>query len=165
MTMWLATQGFETFGIDISPTAIEWAKRNAEVAGLRCEFTNGDILDYSNYPSDAVDMVLDGNVLHCIIGDDRAKLFQNVRRVLRTGGYFLVRSVLSPVDDKLPSQYRFDPTSLLLFHEDVAYRYIPTFEMLKSEVSDAGFNILGSELAYDLAVGRGFQYGMIEAST
>jgi SAM-dependent methyltransferase len=162
-TIWLAQQGFTAYGIDISPTAVDWARANAVAAGLSCEFTNGSVLDYGNYPSGFVDMVLDGNLVHCIIGEDRRRLFENVRRVLKPNGYFLVRSVLSPVDENLTERYRFDAASHVLFHGDVAYRYVPTFEMLTRELSDAGFGILGTELLYDLTAKRGFQMGVVEA--
>ncbi len=83
--------------------------------------------------------------------------------MLKPNGYFLVRSVLSPVDENLTERYRFDAASHVLFHGDVAYRYLPTFEMLTRELSDAGFGILGTELLYDLTAKRGFQMGVVEA--
>ena len=165
MAIWLAKQGFEIHGIDVSPTAIEWANENAAAEGVPCSFNIGNVLDEAAYPSSKLDFVLDGHLLHCIIGRDRKKLLRNVRNALKAGGYFLVRHVLSPVDERLTKRYRFDPASLLLFHGDVPYRYLPTFAMLRAELEESGFRLMHAELTYDLSAERGFQLATFEAST
>ena len=165
MTVWLAKRGFQTYGIDISPAAIEWANENAEAAGVSCSFAVGNVLDEDAYPASRMDFVLDGHLLHCVVGHDRKTLLQNVRNVLKPGGYFLVRHVLSPVDDRLTDKYLFDPESRLLFHGDAPYRYLPTLEMLQAELDESGFSMLSSEMTYDLSAERGFQLATLETST
>ena len=164
ITIWLAKQGFAAFGIDISPTAIEWARENAREEEVACTFRLGSVLDPGSFPGERADLVLDGNLIHCIVGDDRTRLFANIRRAMKPGGYLLVRHVLSPVDDRLTEAYRFDPETRLLFHGDTPYRYLPTFEMLQAELETHGFNIASSELTFDLGAERGFQLGMVEVA-
>ena len=120
------------------------------------------MLDSESYPETKMDFVLDGNLAHCIVGRDRETLFDNVQNVIQPGGYFLVRHVLSPVDERLPSPYTFDPESHLLHYGNVPYRFLPTFEMLHAELEASGFRILDSELTYDLNAKRGFQHGIVE---
>ena len=165
ITVWFAKQGYDTYGIDISPTAIEWAIENAEREGAKCSFAVGSVLEATNYRDMPFDFILDGNLVHCIVGTDRRQLFKNVRGALKPNGYFLVRHVLSPVDGHLTDRYRFDPDSHLLFHGDMPYRYLPTFDMLDAELREAGFRVLNSELTYDLSAERGFQLAMFELST
>jgi len=164
IAVWFAKRGFDTHGIDISPTAIDWARANANADGVACSFTVGSVLDAASYPNAQFDFVLDGNLVHCIVGDDRQRLFMHVRDALKPNGYFLVRHVLSPVDSHLTTRYRFDPDSHLLFHGDRPYRYLPTFDMLKAELEESGFRVLDSELTYDLSAKRGFQLAMFELS-
>ena len=164
LTIWLAQRGFEAYGIDISPAAIAWANENAMAAGVACSFTLGSVLDGDAFPTAKMEFVLDGHLLHCIVGRDRRRLFQNVLNALTPGGYFLVRHVLSPVDEHLTDRYQFDPESRLLYHGTAPYRYLPTFEMLQAELVDSGLRILHSELTYDLSAGRGFQMATFETS-
>ncbi len=45
-SVWLAEQGFEVVGLDVSPTALERARQKAEDAGVSCTFVEGDFLDH-----------------------------------------------------------------------------------------------------------------------
>ncbi|CAE6903671.1 cyclopropane-fatty-acyl-phospholipid synthase [Vibrio sp. B1FLJ16] len=64
--------GFEVTGIDISPTAIAWAKEKAKATGIEGKYYTADLTVESFQLPERYDVVIDGNCLHCIIGADRA---------------------------------------------------------------------------------------------
>src|SRR5262249_31139609 len=43
--VWLARQGFDVTGVDLSPAAVERARRQAEAAGVAVRFLAADLLD------------------------------------------------------------------------------------------------------------------------
>jgi ubiquinone/menaquinone biosynthesis C-methylase UbiE len=109
MTIWLAERGYEAYGVDISPAAIEWAREKALEGEQAVNFSVTDVLDLAAYPDGFFDFVFDGHCLHCIIGKDRERLLATVRRVLKPRGYFLVDTMCGPVDaSQLPG---YDPVS------------------------------------------------------
>ncbi|NMU26928.1 class I SAM-dependent methyltransferase, partial [Vibrio parahaemolyticus] len=63
--------GFEVTGIDISPTAIAWAKEKAKATGIEGKYYTADLTVESFQLPERYDVVIDGNCLHCIIGADR----------------------------------------------------------------------------------------------
>lgn len=80
----LVARGLEVTGIDISPTAIAWAVER----GLdRSRFLVGDLVE--GIPGEH-ELVVDGNLLHCIIGEDRVRVLANVRGALVPRGCFFV---------------------------------------------------------------------------
>ena len=115
MTLWFAEQGYEVYGVDIAPTAIEWAREQAAAQGVAAEFSVGSVVDLAEFESSFFDFVFDGHCLHCIIGDDRRALFASVHRVLKPGGYFLVQTAIAPDD---PGQFEdYDPDTNCTFAE------------------------------------------------
>ena len=61
--IWLAQQGFKISGCDISPTAIEEARRRAKAAGAECEFGVLDFLG-ADVPRGPFGFVFDRGCLH-----------------------------------------------------------------------------------------------------
>ena len=92
VTLQLAREGFEVYGIDISPTAISWAKEKAREQRLKGEFRLGNAVEGLPYPDDFFDVVIDGSCLHCIIGDDRKPFLSHTFRVLKPNGLFVVQT-------------------------------------------------------------------------
>ena len=58
-----AGHGYSTTGIDVSPTAIERAKRNAETAGVQVDFQVADALELKRFES-RFDTVVDNSLYH-----------------------------------------------------------------------------------------------------
>ena len=69
MTVWFARRGYEAYGIDIAPTAIDWARERSEAQGIPARFDVGDAVRLGGYEDAFFDFVFDGHCLHCIIGD------------------------------------------------------------------------------------------------
>ncbi len=85
----LAKLGFDVVGIDIAPTAIEMAERNAEKAGVDIELLVGGPLP--GFPEDigSFGFAYEWNVLHHVMPEDREKWVRNVAGVLDDGAYYL----------------------------------------------------------------------------
>ena len=121
MALWLAGRGFEAAGIDISAAAIEWANDNAARAGHAADFRQGS-LSALPWEDESFDFVLDGNAYHCIIGDDRAIVLAEAARVLRPGGFLLVRSVCTPVrESDLNPAYPYDAQSRISYLGEIPF--------------------------------------------
>lgn len=90
--VWLARQGFEATGVDLSPTAIELARRNARSAGVRCRFLHG------SYPADFTDAELAPRAFGLVVergflqhfGESGAldAILERTRRIMRPDALF-----------------------------------------------------------------------------
>lgn len=88
-TIYLAENGFDVTGIDISSTAIEKAKEKAEKKGLQCRFWVGDVLDYLDTLKETFEFAYDWQVLHHIFPEKRRKYVESVYRILSSEGKYL----------------------------------------------------------------------------
>jgi len=135
----LVERGFDVTGIDISPTAIAWA---TERAIPRTRFMVGDLV--AEIPGE-YDLVIDGHCLHCIIGDDRARMLANVRGALVPCGNFFVATMCGEIT--LPKlRACFDPITRCQIVDDIAYRFIGDPDEILDELRTAGFEIVCSTI-------------------
>jgi len=88
-SVWLAQQGFDVTGIDISPRAIEHARILARHKDASCRFIVSDLLDELTDYHGSFDLALDWEVLHHIFPKHREQYTQNVYHLLRPGGRYL----------------------------------------------------------------------------
>ncbi|EIZ1046168.1 SAM-dependent methyltransferase [Vibrio parahaemolyticus] len=119
--------GFEVTGIDISPTAIAWAKEKAKATGIEGKYYTADLTVESFQLPERYDVVIDGNCLHCIIGADRAIFLDHVYRNLSESGVFFVSSLCSK-----------DET----YRDSSPYCHIASQSGLVIELEQAGFQVL-----------------------
>lgn len=145
---WLAKKGYQVVGVDISPTAIEWAKERITADGVSASFVLGDVLRLDGLDDVHFDLVIDSHCLHCIIGDDRQRFLSEAFRVLKPGGVIWIDTMCEPViAEKLPG---YDPhTKCQLVgegEERFAGRYIGARDDIETEVTKAGFQIDSSML-------------------
>jgi len=114
--VWLARQGFEVTGIDISPSAIDLARKNAARQGVGCTFIVADVLKDLREVEGPFDFGFDWELLHHIFPDDRPRYMANVARLLRPGGKYL--SVCFHEDDPQfggSGKYRTTPIGTVLY--------------------------------------------------
>lgn len=139
-----AKAGYSVTGIDISPTAIEWAIENAANANVLVRFLQGDVLGLANIADESFDIALDGRCFHCIIGSDRQQFLQSVYRILKAGGTLTICSMCNQVPNNSYYQEYFEPSSRCLFYTDkkTAIRYIGDSNEIIQEVISAKFRIL-----------------------
>ncbi|HVZ34152.1 MAG TPA: class I SAM-dependent methyltransferase [Polyangiaceae bacterium] len=87
--IWLASRGFDVFGIDVAPSAIAKAEAKRRAAGARVQFSALDFL-HDELPAGPFDFVFDRGVLHVFdSADDRARFAERVASALRPGGQWL----------------------------------------------------------------------------
>ncbi len=84
-SIYLASQGFQVTGIDISPQAIEYAREKARAAEVKADFLVGDSTDLK-FPSSSFDFVFDRGCFHHIPQENRSDYIQGVHRVLTPHG-------------------------------------------------------------------------------
>lgn len=133
--VWLARQGFDVTGFDISGNAIKHATTLAEGKGISCEFKVVNILgDVKEYNSN-FDFAYDWELLHHIFPEDRPRYVQNVHNLLRPHGvYFSV--CFSEADPAFGGRGKFRTTPLdttLYFssEEELKRLFIPLFHILE----------------------------------
>jgi ubiquinone/menaquinone biosynthesis C-methylase UbiE len=92
-TLLLSKKSFETFAMDISPTAAKTTKNALEKEGLSAEIMVGDMRKIA-YPDNFFDAVLAWRSLYLGKIDDVRKTFSEAKRILRPGGiiYTSIRS-------------------------------------------------------------------------
>ena len=129
--------------MDISPTAIDWAREKARERELEATFSVGNVLDLCEYPDTAFDLVLDGHCLHCIIGDDRRLFFAAARRILRPGGCLVIKTMCGAPAKGWPQDH-FDRQSRCVVRDDgLVVRYLGMPDDLVQEVVDSEFCVKG----------------------
>lgn len=93
-SVYLAVQGFQVSGIDISEHAIERARTLAGVYGAEVDWAVGDVLDLP-YEEDSFDVVVDRGCFHCLRDHERAKFASEIARVIRSRGLYVLRCLAS----------------------------------------------------------------------
>ena len=146
VALYLSQRGYDVCGVDIAPTAIEWARESALALGQAASFEVADVLVLPNCADGSFDLALDGHCLHCIIGADRPRFLASARRVLRPGGALCIRTMCNEVPDALAQRAGFDPDSRCFVRDGVASRYIGWAHDIEREVTDAGFELLHAEV-------------------
>jgi cyclopropane fatty-acyl-phospholipid synthase-like methyltransferase len=87
--LYLAQQGFDVTGIDISNAAIEIAKKAASEKGVTCKLIVADVLSDMREIQETFDFAYDWELLHHIYPEDREQYVKNVYRLLKHGGRYL----------------------------------------------------------------------------
>ena len=88
-TVYLAAKGFEVTGIDISPTAVEYAKKKAEHAKIEISFMVQSFLQLP-FGDAEFDFVFDMGCFHHVKIEDRPTFIKGVHRVLKKGGGYML---------------------------------------------------------------------------
>lgn len=146
--MWFAQRGYSVCGVDIAPSAIDWARERALKERVCADFQVEDVRTLSCFSDEVFDIVHDGHCLHCIIGtDDRSAVFQSIRRVLKKDGIFVLSSMAG--NCTLPFGGEFDPESRCMINKGIITRYIGLPDDIIEEVRCAGFDIRSSEFVID----------------
>ncbi|MEM1446589.1 MAG: class I SAM-dependent methyltransferase [Planctomycetota bacterium] len=161
----LAEAGFEVTGIDISPSAIDFARRIVADRGLAIDFMLADVCADS-LGRRRFDVIVDGHLLHCIVFErERHELLIRLRRALRPGGQFWIETMLSSPEMTIDVDERgvvWSPVQDASSCREAVFRegrwWMPQRLIALSEAAviqeleDAGFRIVESE-----------QYGPLEA--
>lgn len=87
--VYLAQNGFEVTGIDISLTAIGMAKEKAKQERVSIGLLNASFIDLA-FKDGTFDCVFDMGCFHHVRVNERAKFVKGVHRVLREGGAYML---------------------------------------------------------------------------
>lgn len=145
LTTHFAQSGWEAHGIDISPTAVAWALERSNALGLTLDVRTGSVLELEPYATSRFDLVLDGHCLHCIIGVDRSRFFQEAMRVLKPGGKLLVLTMAGDAS-AVPMRGQYDPVSRCQVIDGTMTRYFGDPLSIVDEIVQAGFRVDYEEL-------------------
>lgn len=162
VALFLAKEGFNSTGYDISETAISMASENALKLGLEASFEVKDINQAKT--NERFDLVVDSSFLHCIVPDkERSNCYRFVRRNLAEEGLFFIHTMIQSSDmtQMLAADH-------LLLEDDVVWstgkdswdmewkevggkrvfphRRVLSLEALEKEILDNGFDILEANL-------------------
>jgi methyl halide transferase len=87
--VYLASRGFDVWGVDLSASALERARKKSADAGLNIQFIEADIcrLDLKTEP---FDFIFDRGCYHCVRRIDVAGFLQSLRRLSKPGTRYLV---------------------------------------------------------------------------
>ncbi|MBU0983044.1 MAG: class I SAM-dependent methyltransferase [candidate division Zixibacteria bacterium] len=134
-SVWLAGQGFDVTGIDISAEAIQHARDLAIREDEPCEFVVADLLgDVSAYHN-SFDLALDWEVLHHVFPEDRPRFVENVWQLLRRDGLYF--SLCFSLEDPAfggEGSYRTTPLGTILYfssQEELRALFAPKFEIIE----------------------------------
>lgn len=145
LSLWLAVQGYQVTGIDISPFAIEWARDKCQERGLGAAFQIGNVLALNAISDDLFDLVIDSYCFHCIIAADRALFLENARQVLRPQGILHIRSMCGD-PASAACQENYDPVSRCQIYDQIATRYYGKAADILQEIQAANFEIIHYQL-------------------
>jgi ubiquinone/menaquinone biosynthesis C-methylase UbiE len=137
----LVKHGMRVSGIDISPTAINWAQEKAG-ANPNVDFCLGSVLDLP-YPAEHFDWVLDGFCWHCIIGPDRGSFLSEAKRVLAPGGIF---TGIAHTSCRLVGDPNYREETRTYFMGDTPIRYFAPVDELLGDLQAAGLHVMRSDL-------------------
>jgi SAM-dependent methyltransferase len=127
--------GFNTFGFDIAPSAIELSKEKTKAAGLTADFRLGDFLkDESPFP---FDWVFEHTLFCAIDPSERDNYVSATLRWLKPGGQYLAVNYLIPDTEGRP----FGTT-----RDELWRRFSPHFDLIEEWVPRSYPNRTGLEL-------------------
>ena len=145
VTIEMARRGFDAYGMDIVPEAVEWAKANAEKAGVHACFHAGTVALLQPFQDDFFDVVFDGDCLWMVLGNERPNCFLNVFRVLKPGAVFFAQAHI--VTNTFKERYviapgaSIDPVTLLSTVNDTPIYQYSREDAFLSEIRTAGFEV------------------------
>jgi len=87
-SIYLASQGFAVYGVDISSTAVRIARQRCAKRRLACSYEVGDILNLSF--KGPFDFVFDRGCFHHLAKREKSRYVAQLKRILRPGGKFFL---------------------------------------------------------------------------
>jgi len=141
ISAWLASLGFSVVGIDVSYTAIRWAKERFTTLNLSGDFICADLTTKVNLNVNKFDFVIDSLCFHCIIGEDRNEVLKNIGRLLKNDGLFYCVTMCGNPKPEILSRH-FDEKTRCTLSDGVPTRYLGFPDDILIELEAANFTVL-----------------------
>lgn len=138
--------GYSVEGVDISETAINWAKAKSATLNDNIKFAAYDICNIELWENKKYQVIVDGNCLHCILGEDRKKLLNNIYNCLDDDGSLIISSIIKKDDDC--NLDRDKTTQSLNSSIAPVERHLTNKESLEKELVESNFRIIESWLSH-----------------
>ncbi len=154
LTLYMARNGHEAYGVDIVPEAIAWARKQAAEGNPRADFRVDNVVTLSGCADGFFDLVFDADCLLMIVGPERKAAVANVWRVLKPGGIFhAVAHLLNEAITRrmaFSGQDYFDPERQYSTVQGHPMYYYSREQEFVDLIEGAGFHILrrGKEAPY-----------------
>jgi len=137
--LYLANEGFDVVGIDISPSAVSNANEKAKKQGIDCRFLVKDLLDELDF-NEKFDFAFDWEVLHHIFPENRQLYIKNVYKILNPEARYLSVS-FSEKDPAFGGQgkYRQTPLGTVLYFsskEELEALFKPFFQIIEIKTQE-----------------------------
>jgi ubiquinone/menaquinone biosynthesis C-methylase UbiE len=103
-SIFLAERGCDVIGMEISSTAIKIATERAQAAEVSCQFIQASIGEAFPFNDHTFDLIIDVVSSNSLTEAERAKYIEEIKRVLKPGGYLFVKALCKDRDknaDKL----------------------------------------------------------------
>lgn len=127
--------------LDISPTAIEFARKNGPE---KASFIVGNIAAKNfldEWKGGTFDLIFDAHCLHCITSsEERDRYFHNISHLLNEGALWASETMVSHTSMGFDDHYVFKDN--ILTKDDQNLRYIPGCRDLEHEILGHGLNIV-----------------------
>ena len=140
-SLYLASQGFEVTGVDVSASAIRIAAGKALQQNSPARFANVNMLDDVSGVGGPFDFAKEWMILHHILPQDRQAYLKNVCRLIREGGKYLSVS-FSEADRQFGTpptgkerKSPIGPTIYCADLDELAEFFSPYFRILTAEIT------------------------------
>ncbi|MEV2270107.1 class I SAM-dependent methyltransferase [Nonomuraea africana] len=87
--IFLAARGHRVTGVDIAPTAIEWARQRSRDRGAEVEYAVADVTDLGAYDR-RFDTIIDSAVFDCLDAEQRDRYAAALHRAARPGAKLFI---------------------------------------------------------------------------
>ena len=145
----LARSGYSVTAIDVSETAIAWAKEKLQKQNIAVDFRAMSVVDLDFFAAHTFDIVFDSLCTHCIIGDDRKTMFDHVYSILKKDGVFILNTICGGKESaQLAHRGYFDEKTNYSYRDGIPYRYIGSEEDLVGELTKARLTLIKKEVFY-----------------
>lgn len=135
VALWMASQGFNAYGVDVVPEAVQWARDKARQAEVSALFAVADLGHMPMFQDGQFDCIFDGDCFHMITGDHRAACFREVWRVLKPAGLLIAGG-------NVRDETIVDPASKRLVTPDGLEYVLHSESEFCQELRDVGFDVV-----------------------
>ena len=106
---YLALEGANVTGMDISSTALLLAATRAKELDLNVEYIKGNIGEILQFENNSFDLILDVTSSNSLNENERGRYIQETHRVLKSGGNFFVKTLCKDGDHNAKNLLKLSP--------------------------------------------------------